>query len=175
MDAETLIGGVYGAAGLPTGLVGGLVGKFGKYKSWPILGGRAIPSNALLFTNKRLFLIFIEVPASMGMNILTGGLVNINRDKVKQKVEEMIAGMPPEELLHTNTYNIAIPFDEIEEVNLRKWKEKGSIGDSFIIKTIDQQEYKYQFLDATDIPTLEQILLNLLMPKAVIESGKLVR
>lgn len=171
MDEEQLVGEIYGVAGLPTGGIG----IFGKYKSWPRWGGDAKPSNALFFTDKRLFLMFIEVSTSMGMKILAGDLGYIKRDNVKQKAEETLIGMSPKEILHTNTHNIAIPFDELEEAKLRKLKEQGSRGDSFIIKTVSQRNYKYQFLNANDIPLLEQILSKVLIHKAVIESGKLIR
>jgi len=162
-DPEKIIGEVYGVAGTPYGL-----SNIKEHRRWPNIGGEYISSNALFFTNKRLFFMFIEAT-------ILNGLIPLNLDKTKQKGKEMIQNLSPDEVLKSNNYNIALSFDEIKEIRFKKWKEYGSAGDSFLIKTINNREYKYVFLNRTDIKTLERILSNVLISKATIESGKLIR
>jgi len=162
-DPEKIIGEVYGIAGSPYGL-----SNIKEHKRWPNIGGEYIYSNALFFTNKRLFLMFIEASILKDM-------IPLNLDKTKQKGGEMIQNLSPAEVLRSNNYNFALSFDEINEIRFKKWKEYGSVGDSLLIKTTNKREYKYVFLNRTDIKNLERILSNVLISKSTIESGKMIR
>ncbi|GEM_PF-5349090 len=161
-DEEKIVSEIYGVLGIKEGFASG----------WPAWSSEStLPSNALFFTNKRIFLMFIDKKLLKSITPLK----YITRDKVQQRGDDLIATLSLEEILNMTPHPIAIAFDEIEEVKLRKWKEEGSRGDSFTIRTIDKKKYKYTFWNKTDIPKLEKTLKDLLFAKAVIESGKLIR
>ncbi|EMR74428.1 hypothetical protein MBGDN05_00869 [Thermoplasmatales archaeon SCGC AB-539-N05] len=176
-DEEKIIGAIFEVIGGPGKL------KIIFRDGLPLWGDaeHLMPTNALFFTNQRLFFIFIDDVPTTAMEKVSAGLwpkrteILVNLTRVKEKGEEMVATMTPEEIYSLNKDNIALSYDEIKEVKLRKWKENATVGDSFTIKTIDKRKYKYLLLNIEEIKKLEQMLMNVLPSKTTIESGKLIR
>jgi hypothetical protein len=164
MDGEKILGAVYGVLGTP----------------WP--GQWTHPpqpdnkySNVILFTNKRLFLMFIRPSSKV---YWVGGDKYLM--EAKQKVEEMISAMTPEEIYSATNHHAIMPklikFDEIKELKLNKKNDfKGSVGDAFYIKTLNKKQYRYYFKWDAEVDKLEKILTKILPSKTIIKSGKILR
>lgn len=173
MDGEKIIGAIFGVLGRPSSSFS--LKKGAIESQWPRRQlGRSRepdPSNALIFTDRRVFIMFIEISSHF---FLIGGKKHL--DETRQIGEKMISTSTPEQILNSNTHNIAIPYEEIAEVILnRKREDEGSINDAFHMKTINNEKLRYGFGQKEDVNKLEQILLNVLQSKTTINTGKLIR
>jgi len=173
-NEEKIIGAIFGVLGCPSPSFS--LKKGAIESKWPRhqLGKNREPdpSNALIFTNRRIFIMFIEIPSPHFF--LIGGKKQL--DETRKIGEQMISTLTPEQILNSNTNNIAISYEEIAEVILnRKREDEGSINDAFHIKTINNEKFRYGFGQKEDVNKLQQILSNVLQSKTTTNTGKLIR
>jgi hypothetical protein len=179
-EGEKIIGSIYDVVGRPnpwsTNIGNLFVPPKGKWPYWAS-GSQPMPSNAIFFTNKRIIAMFIGLPQKGLSKAIPFGAnkVYFNLEEVKKEGKVLIETKNPTDIINSNNNNLEIPFEEIIEASLKKMKKKGSIGDTFTIKTTDKKKIRYVFLKKEYVSDLEEILSKVLSSKSKIESGKFFR
>jgi len=151
---EKIIDIINGIVGVPVG---------GIFEKWPwFTGDQQLHSNAIIFTNKRLFFMFLKPPKKL---CLVGDEDYLNEAKIKG--EELISKVKPEEIISKTQYFEKLPvsllYEEIEGIKLilRENRKLKFIGDTIEIKIYKKPSVRYFIKWKKEIKKIEKILTKI--------------
>lgn len=122
------------------------------------------PENALFFTDRGILVASIPLPAvgmSVGGQPISAAYSLAAVGKLKEKGEEMIRAMSPQQILDSNEKNFEIPYESVIEVKLRAWLFIRSIK----FKLTGNKSYKYILYRKEQFELLNQILARMIPDK----------
>ncbi|MDO8740277.1 MAG: hypothetical protein Q7J54_01740 [Candidatus Woesearchaeota archaeon] len=164
--AERIIAAVYGIALASTPFSAKQI-SIGVRLPVGSIGAVTHPENALFFTDRRILVAAVPLPAvglSVGGHSISAAYSLAAVGKLKEKGEEMIRAMGPQQILDSNEKNFEIPYESIIEATIKK-RLFLYFGYVVSFKLTGNKSYKYVLYRKEQFELLNQILAKLIPNK----------